>query len=178
MKLIQLLLLCFICTTVRAQSIERKIVNTTGTRYNSTGVSLKISIGEPIVGRFENATITAVDTTISTILSQGFFTGLIRKTVPVSAVPPVVVPVDTVLQLPPAGYSIYPNPVKDVLFIKGNLVFIDKIQFIDITGHRLFTLTPGPGGAVPVHTLPPGSYITQLTNKSGDVLNVFKIIKL
>lgn len=176
MKLIRLIFLCFFCATSHSQSLERKIINTSGTRYNATGVSLKVSVGEPIVGRFENVTITTADTTTRTILSQGFFTGLIRKTVPV---PPVVpVPVDTVVQAIPGGYSIYPNPVKDILFIKGNLVFIDQIQFFDIAGHRLFTLKPGPGGAVPVHTLPPGSYIAKLSNRSGEVVNVFKIIKL
>ncbi len=163
-------------STAHAQTIERKIINTAGTSYNTTGVRLKVSVGEPIIGNFTKAT--SSDTV--SILSQGFFTGFIRKAI-VTPPPPPPTPVDsvdTVVQHIPDGYSIYPNPVKDILFIKGDLVFIRQAEFFDIAGHRLYTQKPGQGGDLPLRNLSSGFYIVKLINTSGEIVNVFKIIKL
>ena len=160
MKLIYILFFSFVCVSVNAQQIQKKIINAAGTTYSSNGVTLRTSVGEAIVGSFENTTVTT--------LSQGFFTGSKKIT---TVIDPPVQPI-------PDGYSIYPNPVKDILFVRGNLVFAKQIQFFDVTGHRLFAQNLDNGGAVSVQSLPAGFYIAKLTGKSDEVLNVFKIIKL
>lgn len=169
MRSIALLFFCCIGFSVHAQSVERKVINTAGTTYANGGIRLKVSVGEPVVGLINNDT--------ATILSQGFFSGFYKKVMPDPPNPPL--PFDTTaIQPNPDGYSIYPNPVKTNLFIKGDLVLINQVQFFDIAGHRLLSRRPGPGSAVSVQNLPPGFYIGKITGFSDEVMAVFKIIKL
>ncbi|MFT3908549.1 MAG: T9SS type A sorting domain-containing protein [Ferruginibacter sp.] len=177
MKQIYPLLLLLFCSTAKAQSIERKIINATGTTYNAGGITLKTSVGEPIVGSFSST----VGNTTSTTLSQGFFTGFSRTTVvvPPPPPPPVVTPPPT----DPAGpidsitVRVYPNPVNDMLNIKGDLTNAKQVQFFDIAGHRISTYDITTS-SIQVKNLPAGFYIAKILGKSYEVLYVFKIVKL
>ena|GEM_PF-5881014 len=45
------LLFSFSFLTMNGQTIERKVINTTGTSYNISSIRIKNSIGEPIIGK-------------------------------------------------------------------------------------------------------------------------------
>lgn len=158
MKLLLSLLLSFLCIVINAQQIQKKIINTAGATYNASGTTLRVSVGEPIVGNLGNP---------STTLSQGFLTGFSRLII-----------IDPPTQPIPPGYSIYPNPVKNILYIRGDLSVVKDIHFFDITGRRLFAQRITAGGIVQIQHLPAGYYIAKLTGRSDETLNVFKIIKL
>ena len=153
MKFLYILLLSFCCVGVNAQRIQKQIINSNGTTYTSSGVSLRTSVGEPIVGSFENAAVTT--------LSQGFFTGSKKR----------VVVVDPPVQSIPDGFSIYPNAVKDVLFVRGNLVFAKQMQFFDVTGNRLLAQNLDNGGIILVQSLPANSIVQNSILDEGTIIS-------
>lgn len=155
-----LLILSFILagTIADSQSIQKKIVNASGKTYNANGIRLRMSVGEPVVGNHDNTTCT--------VLSQGFFNGYAKKKVII----------DSAMTAP--GFSIYPNPVKDRLYIVCDNMLAKHVQFFDMLGHRLLTQTIASDHSVQTQQLPPGIYFGRLLNDKGAVLNIFKIIKL
>ncbi len=54
------------------------------------------------------------------------------------------------------GFTVYPNPAKDVLYIqtKGSMIF----SFINSSGKILFTTTINNSGSINIASLPPGIY--------------------
>ncbi len=158
MKLIFLPVLCCSIITTNAQQLRRPTINAVGNIYNSANFGIRISSGEPVVGDFSQNG--------STALSQGFFTGFSKVN--------ITDPVDSSVS---DQIVIYPNPVKDMLFFKGNLSQAKQIQVFNITGHCLFArdLT---NGMLQVKDLPKGFYVLKLMHLSGKLIAVFKIVKL
>lgn len=71
--------------------------------------------------------------------------------------------------------AIYPNPVKDILYIDG-LQNYHSIEVIDITGRIVQQQIVSEGaGSINVHSLSKGNYILKLKSKVG--LQTFKFIK-
>ena len=68
--------------------------------------------------------------------------------------------------------AIYPNPVKDFLYIKNKNHTIEKISLFDISGKIIFT---GKTESINMQSLPTGAYLLNIQTKEG--FQNFKIIK-
>lgn len=73
-------------------------------------------------------------------------------------------------------YSIYPNPVRDVLYISGNTDAIQTIRIYTLTGKIVKTLDAYPAMGVPVKDLPDASYLVNIETTDG-LQHIRKIIK-
>ncbi|MEI8091355.1 MAG: T9SS type A sorting domain-containing protein, partial [bacterium] len=71
-------------------------------------------------------------------------------------------------------FSIYPNPVSDILHIETGDVKIAEIQLLDITGKMI--LTAGKEKIINLTLFPAGFYLIQLTTKDGEILRS-KVVK-
>ncbi len=153
MKIFTTLLLLSLSPLAFAQQAERKIANTCGETYSAGGIRLKISVGEPIVG---------ILSTTDASLSQGFFQ---------SKPAPIVVPP------PGVGYSFYPNPVKEVLQIKGDITKVKQLQLYDATGKIIATLSI-TSNSLFVKGLATGVYTARLIGDKNGIIYYSKLVKL
>ena len=70
------------------------------------------------------------------------------------------------------NFSIYPNPVKDILYIK-NFKNPESAQIIDMSGKLVKKYeTEIKNGNIDVNTLPKGNYILKLRNTKKDIKTV------
>lgn len=151
MKIIFTILGLVNLSSIFAQT-ERKIVGTCGETYSTAQVKLKVSVGEPIVGTHNTTEAT---------LSQGFF----------QAKPPrVIVP-------PPVGFSFYPNPLKDVLQIKGDITKLKLLQVYDATG-KIILQQAVTGSNINLKDLTAGVYTARLTGDNNTIVYYAKLVKL
>jgi hypothetical protein len=153
MKIFTTLLLLSVSSFVIAQQTERKIANTCGETYSAGGITLKVSVGEPVVGMLS---------TTSASLSQGFFQG---KPAPIVVPPPAV------------GYSFYPNPVREALQIKGDITKIKQLQLYDATGKIIATL-PVTSNSLYIKGLAAGVYTARLIGNKSAIIYYSKLVKL
>lgn len=68
--------------------------------------------------------------------------------------------------------AIYPNPVKDFLFIKNKNHIIENLSLLDISGKIIFS---GRTESINMQSLPSGTYILKIETKEG--YHTFKILK-
>jgi hypothetical protein len=153
MKIFTTLFLLSLSSLAFAQNAERKITNTCGETYSAGGMGLKISVGEPIVGMLS---------TTGGSISQGFFHS---KPSPVAA-PPLT-----------NGYSFYPNPLKDVLQVKGDITKIKQLQLYDATGKIILTQAV-TGSTVNIKGLTAGVYTARLIDGNSTIIYYTKLVKL
>lgn len=74
------------------------------------------------------------------------------------------------------AYNIYPNPVRDVLYISGNVNAITKVVVLTDNGITVAQTTSYTTAGINVSNLLPGSYIVVIETISG--MDVKKMIKL
>lgn len=152
MKISITLFLLSVSSIVFAQT-ERKIVNTCGESYSTPQVKLKVSVGEPVVGNHS---------TTEASLSQGFFHSK---------------PAAVIIPAPVAGYSFYPNPLKDVLQVKGDVTKIKQVQLYDATG-KIILIQAVTGNIINIKGLTAGIYTARLIDNNGAVVYYTKLVKL
>jgi hypothetical protein len=76
---------------------------------------------------------------------------------------------------PESGLSIYPNPVKDRLFIRRDALQLERVEVIDLSGRLLLLKEDFTGEALDVTRLESGVYVLKIV-KNGQ-LTVHKFIK-
>lgn len=157
MKIFFTILACCLTGISNAQSLERVIVGSAGHTLNAGSLKLKTSVGEPIVGKISNVPLVSV--------AQGFFTASSSIVTGVSA------------EGLTKGYVLYPNPVTDKVFIRGDLLLLNNVEINDITGRNLRSsfIT---GNHISMSSFAPGVYMVRLFNKQNKLLCIYKIIKL
>ncbi len=75
----------------------------------------------------------------------------------------------------PTGWSIFPNPATDQLYISGSINDVVEFVMVDLAGKTVLTQTIYPGnGSVSIATLPAGVYLG-MVRKSGEVIHTEKI---
>ncbi|MCF8379322.1 MAG: T9SS type A sorting domain-containing protein [Bacteroidales bacterium] len=67
---------------------------------------------------------------------------------------------------------IYPNPVKDILFISSSLEY--QTEIFDMMGRKLMTSTKNQ---IDVSMIERGTYILRFTDSQGNIIKAEKIIK-
>ena len=153
MKIFTTMALLLAAACVFAQQPAKKIINACGESYAASGVKLKVSVGEPLVGMHSNT---------SASLSQGFFQ---------SKPAPVVIPA------PLTGYSFYPNPFKDGLQIKGDVTKVKQLQVCDAAGRIVLNLAV-TGSNINIKGLNAGMYTARLVGENNTVIYFMKLVKL
>lgn len=100
------------------------------------------------------------------IQNQGAATPLTAFTVVLSSVEP-----DGSLstsKIPTVEFAIYPNPVNDVLMLKGNFTQATSVQILDQTGKLVQTIENYiPGTAISTSDLNAGIYLVQVATNEG-----------
>ncbi len=79
---------------------------------------------------------------------------------------------ETVIETAP---MLYPNPVKDVLYIKNLNHAINDITFFNIGGQEVYRINNSPKKAIALNHLPTGIYTVQIKNKQSN--STYKIVK-
>jgi Secretion system C-terminal sorting domain len=151
MKPIVFLSFIFLAINTQAQS-NNFITNVCGSSYNTSSGKMKISVGEPIVGTHHNTGAT---------ISQGFF-----KSKPVAAVVPGA-----------TAFSIFPNPFKDELMLKGDLTKVKLIQLYDVAGRKVLDIRL-TGNVLQLKGLNAGIYTARILGENNTILHYIKISKL
>ena len=72
------------------------------------------------------------------------------------------------------GLSVYPNPVVDLLYLRGDSASVRRLEFIDLGGHSVLTTSYVP--VLNVSHLPEGIYMLRIITDSGRYH--YKIIKV
>lgn len=75
-----------------------------------------------------------------------------------------------------ASYTIYPNPVRDVLYISGNFEDIRALSLYTLTGKIVKKFDAYPLAGIPVKDIPDGTYMVIIETKN-DAKIIRKIIK-
>ena len=75
-----------------------------------------------------------------------------------------------------AAYNIYPNPVRDVLYISGEVENIHALSIYTLTGKIVKNYDSYPSTGIPMKDVPDGSYLVVIETASG-VKHICKIIK-
>ena len=74
-----------------------------------------------------------------------------------------------------ASYTIYPNPVRDRMYINGDTDNIKDITIISLAGARVLHVTAYNAGGIDVSNLTDGAYVVVLTTTQGGA--VYKMLK-
>src|SRR4051812_27667676 len=111
-KLILAFLALCIYSLAYSQSIERQVINSVGKEYRIANAIVKISVGEPLVGKRG----------IPSVLSQGFFTGSPSMVSTAIIDEPVVT----------GRIGIAPNPTSGMLYFKRTDSETLSIQVVNV----------------------------------------------
>lgn len=69
--------------------------------------------------------------------------------------------------------SVYPNPVKDVLYLSSEDARIQQVSLLDMSGRSMELEFDLMTGVAQVNHLAPGSYFLNIKTDSGDVIKQF-----
>ncbi|MAZ28774.1 MAG: hypothetical protein CL868_17070 [Cytophagaceae bacterium] len=153
-----ILILLFSASNIAAQSIERHTFSSGGGELASSSTTLSFTIGEPIVGNISSG---------GPILGQGFWAG---------AAAGETLDVNT-LKKDLNGIAVFPNPVKDVLFLKFQGINNLSAQVIDINGRTLLRKDLNDNqDQLDLSNLSSGYYFIRVNAEQG-TQKTFKIIK-
>jgi hypothetical protein len=155
-KLLLTIVIFIVLDTVQAQSIERKVINAMGTTYHTTALTLKTSVGEPIVGRRGSGMG----------LSQGFFTSH-NATKTATAVSDLSGDIKV---------TISPNPAKDMIYTVGPANESLSVQILNMLGQTVVERS-AITGAHSVAELASGMYIVQIYDQNNLLVQSSRIIK-
>ena len=154
MKIFLTACLLLTVTVSFAQSPVKRIINNCGNTYVASGMRLRVSVGEPIVGMHSNTTAS---------LAQGFLTGKPAA---------VIIP-----EVPVTGYTLYPNPFTYALLIKGDVSKVKQLQLTDAAGRNL-AMVAVQNATVNIKGMAAGVYMARLLGENNNVLYFVKLIKL
>lgn len=154
MKTYFILLLLFPSLNVRAQSIERQVIGTTGTSYNSGTIMLDQTLGESVILTHDIGSI---------ILTQGFHQPPASGSIGIS-------------ELETSIFNIFPNPTKDVFTITNESGEEFEISLYSTDGKLILREKAIGLIQFSLGEYAYGSYYIQLLPKSGKRIHS-KIIK-
>ncbi len=132
---------------------SQEVISCAGKEYNSNGIALSWTIGEPVTSTINNG---------NTILTQGFQ----QSNLAITAVK------EESLNL----YKIYPNPTRNRFTIEQNNSSNTVALLHNLEGKLMKTIQlSGVTTSVYIEEIPAGVYILTITNENKN--NIFKIIK-
>ena len=139
-----------------AQTIERKIINSGGNTFSNSGIVMKTSIGEPLIGKRGTTT---------TMLSQGFYTGAFEYIFSSVTVPEQKITI-----------GLYPNPADNIIFLKGDLTQVERVEIFNSLGLKIMSeqLT---SDNIDLKNISAGIYFIHLLCRNHEIISSSKFIK-
>lgn len=77
----------------------------------------------------------------------------------------------------PVAITLYPNPFKDMVQIKGEFTAAVKVCVSDALGRQVFVASAKPGDELNLASLSKGIYLVQISNGAGQILGTAKLIR-
>ncbi len=155
-----LFLIFYLINRSHSQSLDRSVVNVTGTSVTAGSVMLEYSIGEAVVGLLENPSV---------VLTQGFIQGEMNV-------------IETGGLNSQVSIKIYPNPVSNVLNIEYDAPTL-KLKLIDAIGRQMIVFEQRVAEnehlkrIFDLSGLSSGLYLLLLSDINGNDLESYTIIK-
>ena len=151
-------LLLLTCFSLSAQSVDKNVVSTIGNAYTGQTVSVSYNAGELIIGN-----LTSEDGAIQ--LSSGYYESLNLETLHID-IPELKF-----------EFNLYPNPVRDALYIEHPTLSEFTVSIHDIKGRLLFEQLSQVQKPISTSNLSIGTYIVRVKNTITQKINSYKIIK-
>ncbi len=157
MKTLPKLLFMILFIELSAQSIDKRVIATSGTTFNSSPTKLTFTLGEPIIGTIDN----------TETIDQGFLSSVNSGTLSIED------------ELVNKSIKIFPNPVSEYLNIDLNNINGDAIlNLYSITGKFILKAKLNRlQNKVNLNTLESGTYLIKLHFLEHKKEKTFKIIK-
>lgn len=157
-SLIRLLQVIFL-VLIPALCFSQQVISSAGASATGTGVQLSWTVGEPVISTF---------TGTSAILTQGFH----QSKLTITSIEPV--------SLPGLEIKVYPNPTLNRLnidIVSGEWNDL-HLGLYDGNGKLLlFQPIRTTSETLNFDTYSPGLYFLKATRNSGEILQVFKVVK-
>ena len=151
-------LLLITCVSLTAQSVDKSVISTIGNAYTGQTVSVSYNAGELIVGN-----LTSEDGAIQ--LSSGYYESLNLETLHID-IPELKF-----------EFNLYPNPVRDALYIDHPTLSEFIVSIHDMNGRLLYEQLLQVQKPIPTSNLSLGRYIVSVKNIDNQMINSYKIIK-
>lgn len=155
-KVFFFLFITFTLSDCFAQSMERKIINSNGSVMTASGITMKTSLGEPVVGK---------KGTTTSMISQGFYTGSF------------VYVVNGIPNSPNNSISIFPNPASDRIYFNGNINAVNSAEVFNTFGMKIFSGTIN-SNSIELSQLAAGIYFINLLDTNHKIISSSKFIKI
>lgn len=161
-KIVFLLLLILSSGLARSQSLSPSIISSDGGVSRSSGIMLEWTLGESVIGIASSA---------DRLYTVGFHQPiLISRSISLQEISPLY------------QVQVFPNPVQNVLTVKLQSVYNANVKLIltDLHGRTVQEKTiyaKTSFAEMPVQNLVSGVYQLRVTDKDGNLVNAFKIIK-
>ena len=154
----RLCLLLLTCVSLSAQSVEKSVISAIGNSYSGQNFSVSYNTGELVIGSQSSE-----DGSIQ--LGSGYYPSLNLITLDVD-IPELKF-----------GFNLYPNPVRDALYIEHPTLSEFIVSIHDINGRLVYELLSQVKKPISTSNLSLGTYIVSVKTTDNQRINSYKIIK-
>ena len=154
----RLCLLLLTCVSLSAQSVEKNVISAIGNSYSGQNFSVSYNAGELVIGSQASE-----DGSIQ--LGSGYYPSLNLITLDVN-IPELKF-----------GFNLYPNPVRDALYIEHPTLSEFIVSIHDINGRLVYELLSQVKKPISTSNLSLGTYIVSVKTTDNQRINSYKIIK-
>ena len=151
-------LLLLTCVSLSAQSVEKSVISAIGNSYSGQNFSVSYNAGELVIGSQSSE-----DGSIQ--LGSGYYPSLNLITLDVD-IPELKF-----------GFNLYPNPVRDALYIEHPTLSEFIVSIHDINGRLVYELLSQVKKPISTSNLSLGTYIVSVKTTDNQRINSYKIIK-
>ena len=151
-------LLLLTCVSLSAQSVEKSVISAIGNSYSGPNFSVSYNTGELVIGSQSSE-----DGSIQ--LGSGYYPSLNLITLDVD-IPELKF-----------GFNLYPNPVRDALYIEHPTLSEFIVSIYDIKGRLVYEQLSQVKKPISTSNLSLGTYIVSVKTTDNQRINSYKIIK-
>ena len=154
----RLCLLLLTCVSLSAQSVEKSVISAIGNSYSGQNFSVSYNTGELVIGSQSSE-----DGSIQ--LGSGYYPSLNLITLDID-IPELKF-----------GFNLYPNPVRDALYIEHTTLSEFIVSIHDIKGRLVYEQLSQVKKPISTSNLSLGTYIVSVKTTDNQRINSYKIIK-
>lgn len=154
----RLCLLLLTCVSLSAQSVEKSVISAIGNSYSGPNFSVSYNTGELVIGSQSSE-----DGSIQ--LGSGYYPSLNLITLDID-IPELKF-----------GFNLYPNPVRDALYIEHPTLSEFIVSIHDINGRLVYEQLSQVQKPISTSNLSLGTYIVSVKTTDNQRINSYKIIK-
>ena len=154
----RLCLLLLTCVSLSAQSVEKSVISAIGNSYSGPNFSVSYNTGELVIGSQSSE-----DGSIQ--LGSGYYPSL------------NLITLDIDIPVLKFGFNLYPNPVRDALYIEHPTLSEFIVSIHDINGRLVYEQLSQVQKPISTSNLSLGTYIVSVKTTDNQRINSYKIIK-